>query len=202
MEQSAPIDAKRRVGLVVRSQFDSCPQSAADAKGASMDEKDGVRVDRRGFLRVLATTGLTAATAAVPLEYVALADAETSDADRKFRYRVIQEVKALPVQPLPGFREPLMLVKRAERDARRGRMAGALGGAPRGTDRRAFLRRSGLATGGALAAIGTLPLDTVRKAAAQPRRSLTRYRSCKYRTSSRRRPRSVASTCPISLPRR
>src|SRR5690348_836236 len=61
-----------------------------------------------------------------------------------------------------------MLIKRAERQARRGALAAAFtehsGG---GLDRRSFLRRSGLAAGG-LAALGTLPLGGVRKAQAGP----------------------------------
>ncbi len=56
-----------------------------------------------------------------------------------------------------------MLIKRTERHARRGILAGAL---PRqldgGLDRRTFLRRSGLAAGG-LATLGTLQLGSVRK---------------------------------------
>ncbi len=59
-----------------------------------------------------------------------------------------------------------MLIKRTERQARRGSLATALadqsGG---GFDRRTFLRRSGLAAGG-LAALGALPLASVRKAEA------------------------------------
>jgi formate dehydrogenase major subunit len=61
-----------------------------------------------------------------------------------------------------------MLIKRAERQARRGALGAAFtehtGG---GLDRRSFLRRSGLAAGG-LAALGTLPLGGVRKAKAGP----------------------------------
>ena len=61
-----------------------------------------------------------------------------------------------------------MLIKRTERQARRGTLAAALaqpsGG---GLDRRTFLRRSGLAAGG-LAALGALPLGGVRKAEAGP----------------------------------
>jgi formate dehydrogenase major subunit len=61
-----------------------------------------------------------------------------------------------------------VLIKRAQREARHGILAAAL---PHqvsgGLDRRAFLRRSGLAAGG-LAALGTLPLDAVRKAEAGP----------------------------------
>ena len=61
-----------------------------------------------------------------------------------------------------------MLIKRTERQARRGTLAGALQGQPeRGLDRRSFLRRSGLAAGG-LAALGALPLGSVRKAEAGP----------------------------------
>jgi formate dehydrogenase major subunit len=61
-----------------------------------------------------------------------------------------------------------MLIKRADRQARRGALAAAFtehsGG---GLDRRSFLRRSGLAAGG-LAALGALPLSGVRKAQAGP----------------------------------
>ena len=61
-----------------------------------------------------------------------------------------------------------MLIKRSERQIRRGALADALQTkAERGVDRRAFLRRSGLAAGG-LAALGTLPLTSVRKAEAAP----------------------------------
>ena len=57
-----------------------------------------------------------------------------------------------------------MLIKRTERQARRGNLAAALESqAGRGLDRRTFLKRSGLAAGG-LAAIGSLPLAGVRKA--------------------------------------
>jgi formate dehydrogenase major subunit len=59
-----------------------------------------------------------------------------------------------------------MLIKRTERQARRGTLAGALQGHSDGTlDRRSFLRRSGLAAGG-LATLGALPLTSVRKAEA------------------------------------
>ena len=61
-----------------------------------------------------------------------------------------------------------MLIKRTERQARRGMLAGALQGqSDGGLDRRSFLRRSGLAAGG-LAALGALPLGSVRKAEAGP----------------------------------
>src|SRR5215471_12894844 len=74
----------------------------------------------------------------------------------------------LPRQSVSGLRRRAMLIKRAERQARRGALSAALtehsGG---GLDRRSFLRRSGLAAGG-LAAIGTLPLTGVRKAVAGP----------------------------------
>src|SRR5215213_2508627 len=57
-----------------------------------------------------------------------------------------------------------MLIKRTERQARRGSLADAFAGQTQGRlDRRSFLRRSGLTVGG-LAAVGALPLATVRKA--------------------------------------
>jgi formate dehydrogenase major subunit len=61
-----------------------------------------------------------------------------------------------------------VLIKRTEREARQGRLAAAL--SPRsssGIDRRTFLRRSGIAAG-ALTALGTLPLTSIRKAEAGP----------------------------------
>jgi formate dehydrogenase major subunit len=61
-----------------------------------------------------------------------------------------------------------MLIKRTERQARRGALAQALPSqAEAGLDRRSFLRRSGVVAGG-LAALGTLPLASVRKAEAGP----------------------------------
>jgi formate dehydrogenase major subunit len=61
-----------------------------------------------------------------------------------------------------------MLIKRTERQARRGTLAGALQGqANGGLDRRSFLRRSGLVAGG-LATLGALPLASMRKAEAGP----------------------------------
>ena len=66
-----------------------------------------------------------------------------------------------------------MLIRKSERTARQGRLTAALSsGATAGVDRRAFLRRSGLAAG-ALAAVGALPLTTVRKADAAAAGPLT-----------------------------
>ena len=60
-----------------------------------------------------------------------------------------------------------MLIKRTERQARRGALA-TLGSQDNiGLDRRTFLRRSGLAAGG-LAVLGALPLASVQKAKAGP----------------------------------
>ncbi|HML13367.1 MAG TPA: formate dehydrogenase subunit alpha [Xanthobacteraceae bacterium] len=61
-----------------------------------------------------------------------------------------------------------MLIKRTEREARRGMLAAALAAQSGGAlDRRSFLRRSGLVAGG-LATLGALPLGSVRKAEAGP----------------------------------
>jgi formate dehydrogenase major subunit len=72
-------------------------------------------------------------------------------------------------------KEAPVLIKRTERQARRGTLAAALATQSENLDRRAFLRRSGLAVG-ALAAVGALPLTSVRKAEAAgpaPGRSAT-----------------------------
>jgi len=59
-----------------------------------------------------------------------------------------------------------VLIKRTERQARRSTLAAALATQSAGSlDRRTFLRRSGLTVGG-LAAVGALPLTSVRKAEA------------------------------------
>jgi formate dehydrogenase major subunit len=61
-----------------------------------------------------------------------------------------------------------VLIKRTEREARRGTLAAALASQSGGAlDRRSFLRRSGLVAGG-LATLGALPLASVRKAEAGP----------------------------------
>jgi formate dehydrogenase major subunit len=56
-----------------------------------------------------------------------------------------------------------VLIKKAERQARRGTLTALADQGNRGLDRRGFLRRSGLVAGG-LATLGALPLATVRKA--------------------------------------
>jgi len=61
-----------------------------------------------------------------------------------------------------------VLIKRKEREARRGKLAAALAGQSSGAlDRRTFLRRSGLVASG-LATLGALPLGGVRRAEAGP----------------------------------
>jgi formate dehydrogenase major subunit len=61
-----------------------------------------------------------------------------------------------------------VLIKRTERQARRGAFAAALPNQPDGRlDRRSFLRRSGLVAGG-LATLGALPRSNLRKADAGP----------------------------------
>jgi formate dehydrogenase major subunit len=76
-----------------------------------------------------------------------------------------------------------VLIKKNDRQARRGALAAALveqsGG---GVDRRTFLRRSGLAAG-TLAALGTLPLGSVRKANAAgtaPAKAIIRQNMCTH----------------------
>ena len=60
-----------------------------------------------------------------------------------------------------------MLIKRKERQARRGSLAALVSQDNIGVDRRTFLRRSGLAAGG-LATLGALPLASVQMAKAGP----------------------------------
>jgi len=60
-----------------------------------------------------------------------------------------------------------MLIRRSEREGRRGSLAVFASQSEHGLDRRSFLRRSGLTAGG-LAALGALPLGSVRKAQAGP----------------------------------
>jgi formate dehydrogenase major subunit len=60
-----------------------------------------------------------------------------------------------------------VLIRRTDRQTRRGTLAAFATQSDRGLDRRAFLRRSGLAAG-SLAALGSLPLTSVRKAEAGP----------------------------------
>ena len=60
-----------------------------------------------------------------------------------------------------------MLIKRTERERQRGSLAAFANESNGRLDRRAFLRRSGLAAGG-LATLGALPLASVRKAKAGP----------------------------------
>ncbi len=78
-----------------------------------------------------------------------------------------------------------MLIKKSERQARRGALAAAFAGQTSGgIDRRSFLRRSGLAAGG-LAALGVLPLGGVRKAEAAgagpaPAKGIIRQNMCTH----------------------
>ena len=61
-----------------------------------------------------------------------------------------------------------MLIKRSERQARQGKIASALAKqSDNNLDRRSFLRRSGLAAG-SLAALGSIPLASIRQAEAGP----------------------------------
>ena len=61
-----------------------------------------------------------------------------------------------------------MLIRKSERPRNRGKTAGvAVNESSAGLDRRSFLKRSGV-TAGALAALGSLPLGSIRKAEAGP----------------------------------
>ncbi len=78
-----------------------------------------------------------------------------------------------------------MLIKKSERQARRGNLVAALASQAGGElDRRSFLRRSGLAAGG-LAALGALPLGSIRKAEAAsagpaPAKGIIRQNLCTH----------------------
>ena len=78
-----------------------------------------------------------------------------------------------------------MLIKKSERQARRGNLVAALASQAGGRlDRRTFLRRSGLAAGG-LAALGALPLGSIRKAEAAstgpaPAKGIIRQNMCTH----------------------
>ncbi len=76
-----------------------------------------------------------------------------------------------------------MLIKKSERQARRGGLVAALAGqSGGGMDRRGFLRRSGLAAG-SLAALGALPLGGIRKAVAAgpaPAKGIIRQNMCTH----------------------
>ena len=78
-----------------------------------------------------------------------------------------------------------MLIKKSERQARRGGLAAGLATQTSGSiDRRTFLRRSGLAAGG-LGALGALPLGSVRKAEAAgagpaPAKGIIRQNMCTH----------------------
>jgi formate dehydrogenase major subunit len=76
-----------------------------------------------------------------------------------------------------------VLIKKSERQARRGGLVAALAGqSGGGMDRRGFLRRSGLAAG-SLAALGGLPLGGIRKAEAAgpaPAKGIIRQNMCTH----------------------
>ena len=100
----------------------------------------------------------------------ASADTETNDEKRKARYQRNSTGRARPSIASTGIRaeggahaDQENRTSGTPRHARRRSAEPADGG----LDRRAFLRRSGLAAGG-LAALGALPLASVRKAEAGP----------------------------------
>ena len=76
-----------------------------------------------------------------------------------------------------------MLIKKSERQARRGALAASLETQAGGVlDRRSFLRRSGIVAGG-LSALGTLPLGAIRKAEAAgtaPSKAVLRKNICTH----------------------
>jgi hypothetical protein len=92
-ELSAAIHSKHHDALLDRH---GAPQETltsihADVEGASMDEQHKLMVHRRGFLRVLTTGGMTAATSVALLEGCAdstsTASTESHDEERKPRYQ-------------------------------------------------------------------------------------------------------------------
>jgi hypothetical protein len=58
-----------------------------------MGERDNAMIQRRGFLRILVTSGMTAITAAAPLAGCAVSDATRADEKNKPRFRETEEVK-------------------------------------------------------------------------------------------------------------
>ena len=88
-------------------------------------------IGRREFLRTLGAGATAAAAAAGPLAGEARADTETNDEKRKARYKAELCRRCRPSIASTAIRrseEGPMLIKRTERQARRGSLAGALQG--------------------------------------------------------------------------
>ena len=136
-----------------------------------MKERPKRMVRRRDLLGVvLASAGAAVASSVTPEP----AAAKSVDLKDKRRARYQAEFRGGPQllsrQQLSGpLKELSLLIKKSEFRRGRGKIAGAetIGSSGDGWDRRAFLKHSGV-TAGALAALGNLPLGSVRKAAAGP----------------------------------
>ena len=136
-----------------------------------MKQERKATLGRREFLRTLGA-GATVAAAAAPAPLADERARRHRDQRREAQGALPGELEhvqdLLSRQPVSELRRQPVLIKRTERQARRGTLAAALQGqADGGLDRRGFLRRSGLVAGG-LAALGALPLGSVRKAQAGP----------------------------------
>ena len=139
-----------------------------------MAEASKSKFARRELLRAFSAGATTAFATAVPLAGESRADTETNDEKRKARYSgqlAGSSDRSIASIAIRRSEEAPMLIKRTERQARRGSLVSALQDRPnKELDRRAFLQRSGLAAAG-LGAIGALPLASVRKVAADSRPS-------------------------------
>ena len=98
-----------------------------------MSEQHKATMGRRQLLRA-GMIGFVATAASALESGTVAADTETNDDKRKARYqaKLCRSSKLLPSQPLPeALREARMLIKRSERQARRGTVASVVGQAIR-----------------------------------------------------------------------
>ena len=144
-----------------------------------MKQREKTTVGRREFLRVLGAGAGAAAATAVPLASTAVGRRVRPGQEEGALSGNRAREDLLSRQSLSELREAPVLIKRTEREARRGTLAASLANQSGGAlDRRTFLRRSGVAAGG-LAALGTLPLG----ACARPRPARRRRPARKVTTT-------------------